>query len=84
MIYLDGMGNPGFSGGPVVGYNWQPEGGLEGRLQVFAVVQGYHGENLVVDQGGAPGPQLSVRANAGIIVATSIAHATEAIERAAR
>jgi hypothetical protein len=83
MVYLDGMSNPGFSGGPVVGFNWNRGDEVGDRLQVFGVVQGYHGEALLVDQGGSPGKeQLSVRANSGIVVATQISHVTEAIDRA--
>lgn len=69
--FLDGINNPGFSGGPVV-FN---RSGTS-SWQVAAVVSGYRTQPLSV-RGGAG----VVDSNTGIIVAYDIAHAVTAIDR---
>lgn len=76
LLYLDGMNNPGFSGGPVV-FN-RDEDGL--RPQVCGVIAGYRFERQPVYQGTTPVAEME--ANTGIIVATDIRHVTDAIVRA--
>lgn len=75
-LYLDGINNPGFSGGPVV-FN---RNGDSTRAQVCGVIAGYRFEAQPVYQGTTPVGQ--VEANTGIIIATDIRHVTEAIARA--
>jgi S1-C subfamily serine protease len=69
--YLDGINNPGFSGGPVV---FRRQGTSD--WHVLAVVQGYLPEKSDLI-GGGPG---SVSTNSGIIFAFDIRHGIEAID----
>ena len=69
--YLDGINNPGFSGGPVV---FCRNGTT--HWQVMTIVSGYLSEkNKVVDGGSG-----AVLANTGIIVANDIRYAVESID----
>lgn len=68
--YLDGINNPGFSGGPVV---FNRHGSVE--WQVVAVVSGYRVEQVSVAGGAGLVPM-----NTGIVVAYDIKHAIEAID----
>ena len=76
LIYIDGFNNPGFSGGPVVfcrdGDNQRP--------QIAGVISGYRFEHLPVYQGDAEVPAITARVNTGIVIATDIWHAIQAIE----
>jgi S1-C subfamily serine protease len=78
-LYLDGMNNPGFSGGPVV-FN---RDGNHLTPQVCGVIAGYRTERQPVYQGTTPIASLEASANAGIIIATDIRHVTEAIDQTA-
>lgn len=71
--YLDGHNNPGFSGGPVVGFNVRTH-----EPQVFAVVSGYLPEQMPLCDGDTTLSVTSV-ANTGIVVATDIKYAVDAI-----
>jgi hypothetical protein len=75
LIYLDGINNPGFSGGPVVG---QPSG-TGSRLTVCGVVAGYRSQTQPVYIGAQP--IAAIRENTGIIITTQIAHVTDAIHK---
>lgn len=77
VIYVDGHNNPGFSGGPVVGF--PPEGDA---LQVCGVVSGYRTERQPVYVGAERLEQFSATANTGIVIATGIQHVVDAIKRA--
>lgn len=68
---LDGINNPGFSGGPVV---FQREG--TSQWNVAAVVSGFLTEEIAI--AGSP---LAVPANTGIILAYDVHHAIDAIDR---
>lgn len=74
-VFLDGMNNPGFSGGPVVFQNLG-----SGKLHVGAVIQGFRGDRASVMIGDTP-TNGHVVANTGVVVATRINHAVEAIQR---
>lgn len=76
LLYLDGMNNPGFSGGPVI-FN---RDGDHLRPQVCGVIAGYRTERQPVYQGTAPITAVATPANTGIIIATDIRHVTEAID----
>jgi hypothetical protein len=71
--FLDGINNPGFSGGPVV----FKQGGSD-SWHVAAVVSGYRAEHV-----GVHGGEGAVPVNTGIIVAHDIAAAVEAIDHSA-
>ncbi len=70
--YLDGINNPGFSGGPVV---FCKQGTTD--WQVAAVVSGYQSEQVAIIGGTG-----AVPTNTGIIVAYDITYAVEAIDAA--
>jgi S1-C subfamily serine protease len=76
LFFLDGMNNPGFSGGPVVFSRL----GTQGQdWRVLGVVHGYHPDSIPVLLN--PGIVLgTVRANAGIVLGYGIRHAVEAID----
>lgn len=67
---IDGINNPGFSGGPVV---FQNSG--TSTWQVLGVVSGYRTEHVAIAGGSG-----TVPTNTGIIVAYDIKHAIDAIE----
>lgn len=68
--FLDGINNPGFSGGPVVFCkNWATD------WHVAAVVSGYRTERLAVE-----GDAGEVPMNTGIIVAYDVQHGIDAID----
>lgn len=73
ILYLDGMNNPGFSGGPVAFYN------SAGQPHILGVISGYRisPDELIVR--GQLVEDAVVRANSGIIIAHDIRHAMDAI-----
>ncbi len=73
VLYLDGLNNPGFSGGPVVGYHH-----ATGAMHVFGVVSGYRTEQQPVYVGTHE--IGTAQANTGIVIATWIDHVTDAIK----
>lgn len=78
-LYLDGINNPGFSGGPVVVLDPRdryPEG--TPKVKVIGVISGFRNEKLPVMDGENRTP-LSVTTNTGIIEAVSIRYAIDAI-----
>ena len=79
MWILDGINNPGFSGGPVIV-------GTGDSLKFAAVISGYYLEPTEVIRGG--GSQLApdvpndlVNVNSGFILAFDIAHAVDVIKK---
>lgn len=78
LLYLDGMNNPGFSGGPVV-FN---RDGDHLRPHICGVIAGYRTELQPVYQGTTPITAVATAANTGIIIATDIRHVTNAIDNA--
>ncbi len=75
--FLDGLINPGFSGGPVVLMKSTTE-----PPQFFAIVATYLQEVSRVVFGGMPSDDAIVMANTGIIQAFEITHALEALDKA--
>jgi hypothetical protein len=74
ILYLDGINNPGFSGGPVV---FSPHGNVH-TMRVAAVISGYRQElNKVFI--GEKETDLAVGYNTGIIIAYPIDYAIELI-----
>jgi hypothetical protein len=71
--WIDGMNNPGFSGGPVV---FNDHGGMGATWHVLGVVSGYITDEVAV-AGVLPG---RVATNSGIIIVYDIKHATDAID----
>jgi S1-C subfamily serine protease len=77
VMLLDGLNNPGFSGGPVV---FTKPGSSRPDYSVAAVISGYRFNRVSVDHRGSPTP-LTVNENTGIIIAYSINHAVRLIEK---
>jgi S1-C subfamily serine protease len=74
VIYIDGFNNPGFSGGPIVYWDFSAR-----IYRILGVVKGYKEETAkVLINGEHVDTQLLV--NSGILVAYSIDHAMKAIE----
>jgi len=73
-LLLDGINNPGFSGGPVIFK--EPN---QSDFKVAGIISGYRTADEPVYQAGGKVP-LSVKANTGIIVAYDIQNAIELIK----
>jgi hypothetical protein len=79
MWILDGINNPGFSGGPVIL-------GTGDALKFVAVISGYYLEPTEVIRGGAvklaPNtPKDTVNVNSGFIIAYDISHVVDVIKK---
>ena len=73
VMYIDGFNNPGFSGGPIVCWDFSLK-----KYEIIGVVQGYRPESAKIEVNGQPvDTQLMV--NSGILIAYSIVHVNEAI-----
>lgn len=75
-FFVDGINNPGFSGGPVV----LDDGNLS-RPTIIGVVSGYRWAQEPVFHEGRQSPDLSVQSNTGLLVAFSVDHAVRAIKK---
>ncbi len=75
LLYIDGFNNPGFSGGPIVYWDFTTH-----HYEIIGVVQGYKNDTAkVMVNGQQVDTQLLV--NSGILVGYSIHHAIQAIEQ---
>ncbi|WP_277372330.1 serine protease [Pseudomonas sp. AA-38] len=74
IYYLDGINNPGFSGGPVIFKKSNV-----GDYKVCSIISGYRYAEEPVYQNGYPVP-LELRANTGIVITYGIKHAVDLIE----
>lgn len=75
VLYIDGFNNPGFSGGPIVYWDFNKH-----AYGIAGVVKGYKEDTAkVLINGEHVDTQLLV--NSGILVGYSIEHAIQAIER---
>jgi hypothetical protein len=77
MWILDGINNPGFSGGPVIL-------GTGNDLKIVAVISGYQLEPTEVIRGdpkASAGPKDTVNVNTGFIIAYDISHAVDLIKK---
>lgn len=74
VLYIDGFNNPGFSGGPIICWNFSTH-----AYQVIGVVKGYKPEAAKAVVNGQP-VDTQILVNSGILVAYSIDHAMKAIE----
>jgi len=74
VLYIDGFNNPGFSGGPIIYWDFNDH-----QCRSFRVVKGYKTNTAKVLVKGEPvDTQLLV--NSGILMGDSIQHALQAIE----
>lgn len=72
IVYLDGINNPGFSGGPVVTVRPGTQ-----SFEVVSVVATYLAVSEKVLRNGAPDQDLEIDVNTGIIETYSVMHARE-------
>lgn len=74
VLYIDGFNNPGFSGGPIVFWEFSKH-----EYEILGVVKGYREDSAkVIVNGQHVDTQLLV--NSGILVGYSIVHVTRALE----
>lgn len=74
VLYIDGFNNPGFSGGPIVYWDF-----TDHQYRILGVVKGYKTDTAkVLVKGEHVDTQLLV--NSGILIGYSIQHALQAIE----
>ena len=76
VLYIDGLNNPGFSGGPVVYYDF----GLR-RYLILGVVMGFRNDTAEAIVNGKR-VETSILVNSGILIAYDIKHAIVAIDKA--
>lgn len=73
VTYIDGFNNPGFSGGPIVFWDFKLR-----KYEIIAVVKGYKPEAAKIEVNGQPvDTQLMV--NSGILIGYSSVHVNETI-----
>jgi S1-C subfamily serine protease len=74
VLYIDGFNNPGFSGGPIIFWNFTSH-----TYEIIGVVKGYRPDTAKMVINGAQ-VDTTVLVNSGILVGYSIKHAIQAIE----
>jgi S1-C subfamily serine protease len=80
LILLDGLNNPGFSGGPVVAPDmFSPFTNIRAQ-KLVGVITGFRNESIPVQVGGRAVANVSVATNSGIIIAVPIERAIELIK----
>ncbi len=74
VFYIDGFNNPGFSGGPIIFWDFKTH-----KYMILGVVQGYREETAKTLVNGH---QVDTKylVNSGILIAYSISHAMDAIK----
>jgi S1-C subfamily serine protease len=75
VLYIDGFNNPGFSGGPIVYWDFSSH-----AYRILGVVQGYKEDTAKVLVNGVH-VETSLLVNSGILVGYSIAHVFQAIDQ---
>jgi S1-C subfamily serine protease len=75
VYYIDGFNNPGFSGGPVLYWEFTTH-----VYKILAVVKGYRPDTAKILINGRP-VETDILVNSGILVSYSIQHAIDAIEK---
>lgn len=74
IFYIDGFNNPGFSGGPIVFWDFEKR-----QYNIIGVVQGYRADTAKVMVKG-DFVDTDILVNSGILVGYSIKHALDAID----
>ena len=74
LLYIDGFNNPGFSGGPILYWDFSKH-----AYSIMGVVQGYRPDTAKVMVKGSP-TDTGLLVNSGILIGYSIEHAIQAIE----
>jgi hypothetical protein len=75
VFYIDGFNNPGFSGGPVVYWEFATH-----KYKILSVIKGYKSDMAKVLINGQQ-VDTNIMVNSGILVSYSIEHAIDAIKR---
>jgi S1-C subfamily serine protease len=75
VYYIDGFNNPGFSGGPVLYWEFATH-----TYKILAVVKGYRNDTAKILINGKQ-VETNILVNSGILVSYSIQHAIDAIEK---
>jgi S1-C subfamily serine protease len=75
VLYIDGFNNPGFSGGPIVFWNFTSH-----TYQIIGVVQGYKEDTAKVLVNGVH-MDTKLLVNSGILIGYSIQHGLDAIDK---
>jgi len=78
VLYIDGFNNPGFSGGPIIYWNFTTH-----KYELMGVVKGYREEATQQDINGQL-VDTQILQNSGILIAYSIKHVTDAIKESLR
>jgi hypothetical protein len=73
--YIDGFNNPGFSGGPVLYWEFATR-----TYKILAVVKGYRNDTAKILINGKQ-VETNILVNSGILASYSIQHAIDAIEK---
>jgi hypothetical protein len=80
VILLDGLNNPGFSGGPVVAPDMFVRFENVRPQKLIAVISGYRSQDSPINVDGKAIEKASTPTNTGIILATPIERAVEMIK----
>ena len=75
VFYIDGFNDPGFSGGPVIYWEFTTH-----KYKVLSVVKGYKPDTAKMMINGQQ-VDTNLLVNSGILVSYSIRHAIDAIEK---
>jgi hypothetical protein len=75
VVYIDGFNNPGFSGGPIIFWNFSTH-----AYEVLGVVRGYKEDTAKILVNGEHA-DTNLLVNSGILVGYSIEHAIQAVEK---
>jgi len=74
ILYIDGFNNPGFSGGPIIFWNFKDH-----QCRILGVVQGFRNDTAKVLVNGEQ-VDSPILVNSGILIGYSIKHALQAME----
>lgn len=74
LLYIDGFNNPGFSGGPIIFWNFTTH-----NYEIIGVVKGYRTDTAKVEVNGKV-LDSNVLVNSGILIGYSIQNALDAID----
>ena len=74
VLYIDGFNNSGFSGGPIIFWDFKAH-----LYRILGVVKGYRNDRAQIVINGQQ-IDTNILVNSGILVGYSIKHAVQAIE----
>ena len=77
VMYIDGFNNPGFSGGPLVYWDFNDR-----KCRIFGVVKGYRKDRAKITVNGED-IETNILVNSGILIGYSISHVIETLNKLA-